>query len=65
MLSNPGKALTMYTAVDIIGKYFSKAFAKNIIEKGIYVTGIYALNGNIFDENEFLHPMLLTQFTVR
>jgi hypothetical protein len=32
MLSNPGKPVTIDFAVGIIGKYFSKAFAKHNIE---------------------------------
>jgi len=65
MRSKSGKPVTIYTAVGIIGKYFSKAFAKHNIEKGINVTGIYPLNGNIFGEDEFHHPTLLTEFTIR
>jgi len=63
MRSNPGKTVTIYIAVGIIGKYFSKAFAKHNIEKGVHVTGIYPLKGNIFDEDEFHHPTLLTELT--
>jgi len=48
MRSNPGKPVTIYIAVGIIGKYFSKVFAKHSIEKGIHVTGIYPLNGKMF-----------------
>jgi hypothetical protein len=66
MLSNPGiPVITIDIAVGIIGKCFSKAFAKQNIEKGIDVTGIYSLNGNIFDIDELHHPMLLREFTVR
>jgi len=66
MLSNPGKpVITIDIAVGFIGKYFSKAFAKHNIEKGIHVTGIYSQNGNIFDIDELHHPMLLRELTVR
>jgi hypothetical protein len=54
ILSNPSKPVTIYSAAGIIGKYFSKAFAKHNTEKGFCVTGIYPLNENIFDEDEFL-----------
>jgi hypothetical protein len=58
MLSNPGNpVITIGIAVGIIGKYFSKAFAKHNIESWIHVIGICPLNGNIFDEDEFHHPV--------
>jgi hypothetical protein len=53
MLSNTGKLVTIYIVTGIIGKNFSKAFAKHNIEKGFHVTGNYPLNG-IFGEDEFL-----------
>lgn len=57
----PSKPVTIDIAVGIIGKYFSKTFAKHNIEERIHVTGIYPLNGNIFDEDKFHHPVLLTE----
>lgn len=53
MLSNTGKLVTIYIVTGIIGKNFSKAFAKHNIEKGFHVTGNYPLN-RIFGEDEFL-----------
>jgi hypothetical protein len=61
----PRQTCNHYIAVGIIGKYFSKSFAKHNIEKGIHERGIYPLNGNSVDENKFHPPMLLTEFTVR
>jgi hypothetical protein len=63
MLPSRGKRVNIYIALGIIGKYFNKSFAKHNIEKGIHVTGIYPLNGNSVDENEFYPPMLLTEFS--
>jgi hypothetical protein len=41
MLSNPGKAATIYSTVGIIARSFSKVFTKHNIGKGFHVTGIY------------------------
>jgi len=40
MLSNSGKPVKMYSGVGIIGKIFSKPFAKPRVQKRIHVTGI-------------------------
>ena len=53
MLENPGKSVTIYDIAPIVGKVFNKAFTKSNIEKGFMVTGIYPLNENIFEDDEF------------
>jgi hypothetical protein len=40
VLSNSGKPVKMYSCVGIIGKLFSKPFAKLRVQKTIHVTGI-------------------------
>jgi hypothetical protein len=38
----------------IIGKSFSKPFAKPNVQKGIHMRGIYLLNENNFDKDEII-----------
>lgn len=54
MLSNPCKPVTIYSAAVIIVKSFSTVSVKQNTEKGLHVTGIYPLNANTFEDDEFL-----------
>lgn len=54
MLSNPGKTVTIYHVGHFIKDAYLSAFCPHNITQGFFKTGIYPLNSEIFDEEEFL-----------
>lgn len=54
MLIHPGQPISIYDIAELIGKAFPKAFSQSNIVKGFEVSGLYPINKDIFQENEFL-----------
>ncbi|XP_072384526.1 uncharacterized protein [Diabrotica undecimpunctata] len=54
MIMHPGQPITIYDIAELAGKAFPKAFTTSNIQKGFEVSGLYPVNENIFEDNEFL-----------
>ncbi|CAK1587284.1 unnamed protein product [Parnassius mnemosyne] len=54
MLSNPGKTVTIYQVGQFVKEAYLAGFTPHNITQGFLKTGIYPLNSNIFNEEEFL-----------
>lgn len=54
MLSNPGKTVTIYQIGQFVKDAYLSAFSPQNITHGFLKTGIYPLNSNIFNDEEFL-----------
>lgn len=54
MLTQPGKPITIYDISKIVGKAYTKAFTPQNIISGFKSSGIWPLDSNIFNENDFL-----------
>ena len=49
-----GQPKTLYDIAEVIGNTFYKAFTPSNIIKGFKETGIYPVNENVFEDDEFL-----------
>lgn len=54
MIMHPAKVITIYEIAALLGIAYPKAFTPNTIINGFKSTGIWPLNRNIFDEDDFL-----------
>lgn len=54
MLTNPGKTVTIYQVGQFVKEAYLSAFSPQNVTQGFLKTGIYPLNSNIFNEEEFL-----------
>lgn len=54
MLSNPAKTVTIYQVGQFVKEAYLSAFSPQNITQGFLKTGIYPLNSNIFNDEEFL-----------
>lgn len=54
MVMNPGKAITIYDISGLLGVAYPKAFTPNNITNGFKATGIWPLNRDIFNDDDFL-----------
>lgn len=54
MLSNPGKTVSIYQVGQFVKDAYFSAFSPQNISSGFIKTGIYPLNSNVFDEEEYL-----------
>lgn len=56
---NQGKPVTIYDVAELVGKAYPLSFTPSNIIKGFEITGLYPLNQNIFQDQEFL-PAFVT-----
>lgn len=54
MIMHPAKAITIYEIAGLLGIAYPKAFTPNNIINGFKSTGIWPLNRDIFNEDDFL-----------
>lgn len=54
MLSNPGRTVTIYEVGQFVKDAYLSSFTPHNITQGFIKTGIYPLNSNVFQEEEFL-----------
>lgn len=54
MLRNPGKPVTIYVIVEIIGNAVLKVMTTVNITKTFKACGIFPFNRNLFDDDDFL-----------
>ncbi|GBP95293.1 hypothetical protein EVAR_101145_1 [Eumeta japonica] len=54
MLSNPGKTVTIYQVAQFVKEAYLSAFNSQNITQEFLKTGIYPLNSNTFNEEDFL-----------
>lgn len=51
---NPGKTISIYDVAGLLGKAFPQAFTPKNIVNGFISTGIWPLNRNIYNDDDFL-----------
>lgn len=56
---NQGKPVTIYDVAELVGKAYPLSFTPSNIIKGFEITGLFPLNQNIFQDQEFLPAFVI------